>query len=319
MFLLSGRVCVFLSVSRSNSVFSCRILHDFKSSLGLILNSMDKNHLVVIGDSRKMYEVGDESVQLVVTSPPYFNVKDYGKENIGSIDDFHEYLQNMQLVFDECYRVLEHGRYFCVNICDIISGAEKFPIPANYVSLLQRSGFEYREDIIWKKPAGLGAGSGGGAGKRFGLFVQHPYPLYYFPNNIFEHILVFRKGKFDYKKLSLEEKESATIDLAEAKERWNSDIWDMSPETKNQYSKESHPAMFPEELPEALIRLYTYPGETVLDPFLGSGTTTKVAASLDRKSIGYEINDDYLPLIRAKSGIAPKDLEIVFQKTELIK
>lgn len=276
---------------------------------------MEKTHLVLVGDSRRMAEIPDESTQLIVTSPPYFNVKDYGVDNIGSINDFHEYLQNMQLVFNECFRVLQKGRYICVNICDVISGEAKYPIPANYVGILQRAGFEYREDIIWRKPSGVGAKGASGAAKRFGLFIQHPYPMYYFPNNVFEHILVFRKGKFDYKKISPEEKQRAAIDIGEAKARWNSDIWEMNPETKNQYTaKDSHPAMFPEELPEALIRLYTYPGETVLDPFLGSGTTTKVAAQLDRKSIGYEVNPAYLGLIRKKAGIAPQDLEIMYQK-----
>ncbi len=275
---------------------------------------MEKNHLVVIGDSRHMTEVPDSSVQLIVTSPPYFDVKDYGAENIGSLDDFNEYLQEMQSVFRECYRVLEKGRYICVNICDIISHECKYPIPAHYVLLLQRAGFDYREDIIWRKPSGIGAKKGSGAAKRFGLFIQHPYPMYYFPNNIFEHILVLRKGKFDYKQVSQEEKKQATVDIEEAKRRWNSDIWDMHPETKNQYNRETHPAMFPEELPEALIRLYTYEGETVLDPFLGSGTTTKVAASLDRRSIGYELNRSYLPLIRQKSNIAPNQLKITYQR-----
>ena len=116
---------------------------------------MASKHLVVVGDSRRMEEVASDSLQLVVTSPPYFNVKDYGQVNIGSINDFYEYLQEMQLVFNECYRVLQKGRYCCINICDVISDKEKYPIPANYVFLLQRSGFEYREDIIWRKPSGL--------------------------------------------------------------------------------------------------------------------------------------------------------------------
>ncbi|MEM0475421.1 MAG: site-specific DNA-methyltransferase [Candidatus Norongarragalinales archaeon] len=275
---------------------------------------MEAKHLVVIGDSRNMAEVSNDSVQLVVTSPPYFNVKDYGRENIGSIDDFHAYLQEMQLVFDECYRVLEKGRYCCINICDVISDDQKYPIPAHFVLLLKRAGFEYREDIIWKKPSGVGANGGSGAGKRFGLLIQHPYPMYYFPNNVFEHILVFRKGKFDYKRVGLEEKRKAAIEIEEAKKRWSSDVWEFCPETKNQYSGETHPAMFPEELPEALIRLYSFEGETVLDPFLGSGTTTKVAESLNRRSIGYEINRSFLPLIKRKSNIAPHDLKIIFQK-----
>ena len=183
--------------------------------------------------------------------------------------------------------------------------------------LLQRAGFQYREDIIWKKPAGVGANGSSGAGKRFGVFIQHPYPMYYFPNNTFEHILVFRKGKFDYKKISEDDKQEAVFDLEEAKARWSSDVWEMHPETKNQYSGESHPAMFPEELPEAFIRLYTYPGEVVLDPFLGSGTTAKVAHALGRKSVGYEINPAYLPLIRRKANIPCPELRVIRQNGRL--
>jgi site-specific DNA-methyltransferase (adenine-specific) len=275
---------------------------------------MEKQHLVVVGDSRHMAEVPDSSVHLIVTSPPYFDVKDYGLENIGSLDDFDDYLREMEAVFRECYRVLEKGRYICVNICDVISHECKYPIPAHYVILLQRAGFEYREDIIWRKPIGVGRNRNGGAGKRFGVFIQHPYPMYYFPNNVFEHILILRKGRFDYKQVRDEDKEQAAIEIEEAKRRWCSDIWEMHPETKNQYMQLSHPAMFPEELPEALIRLYTYKGETVLDPFLGSGTTTKVAESLGRRSIGYELNRSFLPLIREKTGIAPNDLKITYQR-----
>ncbi|VVB59849.1 Modification methylase MjaI [uncultured archaeon] len=270
---------------------------------------MNPKHIVVIGDSRNMQEVPDNSVQLIVTSPPYFNVKEYGRENIGSINEFSKYLQEMQQVFNECYRVLEYGRYICVNISDIISDKAKYPIPAHYILMLQRAGFEYREDIIWKKPSGVGANGGSGAGKRFGIFIRHPYPMYYFPNNVFEHILVFRKGKFDYKKLTEEDKRRAAMDIEFIKENWNCDIWNMCPETKNQYI-DPHPAMFPEELPEALIRLYTFEGEIVLDPFLGSGTTTKVAASLNRLSIGYEINREYLPVIQKKANT---ELKIIFQ------
>lgn len=262
---------------------------------------MQTKHLVVIGDCRNMAEVGDSSIQLIVTSPPYFNVKDYGIDNIGSINEYEIYLKMMYQVFKECYRVLEDGRYICVNICDIISGSKKYPIPCHYVGLLQKTGFEYRDDIIWKKPKG-GSKYSSGAMKRFGTLIQNPYPMYYHPNNIYEHILVFRKGKFDYKKISKEEKKLAKLDIEYIKCRWNSDIWEMNPETKNAYTKDTHPAMFPEELPEALIKLYTYEGETVLDPFLGSGTTSKVAKILNRNSVGYEINEDYLGIIKSKIG-----------------
>ncbi len=277
------------------------------------------NHLVVIGDCRNMAEVENDSVQLVVTSPPYFNVKDYGLDNIGSINEYGVYLRAMRQVFSECYRVLEEGRYCCVNVSDVISGEMKYPTPCHYVALLQRAGFDYRDDIVWKTPSGIGSKSAGGTGKRFGTLIQNPYPMYYYPNNIYEHILFFRKGKFDFKAVSKEEKEQARIDVQEAKRRWSTDIWEMVPEIKNKYTKDTHPAMFPEELPEALIRLYTYPGETVLDPFLGSGTTTKVAKALERDSIGYEINAAYLPAIKKKTGYwqGDRDFRIIVRQGDM--
>ncbi|VVB65826.1 Modification methylase MjaI [Candidatus Gugararchaeum adminiculabundum] len=268
---------------------------------------------IVIGDARNMRELEGESIQLVVTSPPYFNVKNYGKVdgNIGSINNYFEYLRAVERVFEECFRVLEPGRFACVNISDIISGGRKFPIPAHYVYLLERMGFDYRDDIIWKKPSGVGAGvCAGGAAKRFGVFIQHPYPMYYFPNNIYEHVLIFRKGKFDYKSVSDARKHRDKIDIETAKRYWNCDIWELVPEIKNQYTADTHPAMFPEKLPENLIRLFTYRGETVLDPFLGSGTTMKAAWGLGRRSVGYEINEAYLPLIKRKVGFSNKFFEV---------
>lgn len=274
---------------------------------------MKTKHLVVIADSREMRELADESVHLVVTSPPYFNVKDYGNVNgnIGAIDDYLLYLRSMETVFRECHRVLQTGRYICVNISDIISGGRKYPIPSHYVFLLEQAGFTYREDILWKKPDGISSGSG----RRFGVLLQNPYPMYYYPNNIYEHILVFRKGTFDFRKPTNQQKREAKLDIEGAKRRWSTDIWAMVPEIVNQFTKGAHPAMFPEELPEGLIRLYTYKGETVLDPFLGSGTTTKVAKALDRNSAGYEVNRSYLPTIRKKTGFADScGLEIKYRE-----
>jgi len=255
-----------------------------------------------------MADLPDESVHLVVTSPPYFNVKDYGsvKGNIGAIDDYMAYLQSMEAVFRECFRVLQTGRYCCINISDVISKGKKYPIPFHFVFLLERAGFTYRDNIIWKKPDGINSGSG----RRFGIIMQHPYPMYYYPNNVYEHILVFRKGVFDFSQLRNRELAPSRVDIDEAKRRWNSDIWPMVPATLNQFTKiGAHPAMFPDALPEGLIRLYTFKGETVLDPFLGSGTTSKVARALDRNSLGYEVNKDYLPIIRGKAG---PDLEVKY-------
>lgn len=254
---------------------------------------MGNNHLVVIGDPCSMAEVPDESVQLVATSPP---LSDIGK----SFDDFNGYLKEIQLVFRECYRVLEKGRYICVNVCDVVNHELRYPIPVHYVLLLQRAGFEYRDDIIWRNPRT--------SGKRFGVFVEHPYPMHYFPNSLLGHILVMRKGKFDCKRLTDDDKWRAVVDMEEAKRRWSTDLWDARWEAKGKENDPSTP--FPEELPEALIRLYTYQGETVLDPFLLSGTVTKAAASLGRKSIAYAPDRSRLPQL----GIIPDGLEIIEQR-----
>ncbi len=277
-----------------------------------------KKHAVIFGNSQEMRELQNQSIQLIVTSPPYFDVKDYGhpKDNIGAISSYDDYLAAVRKVFTECYRVLEDGRYCCVNVSDIISDKHKYPIPAHYVSTLEEIGFTYRDDIIWKKPDGVGANSGGGAAKRFGVFIQNPYPMYYYPNNVYEHILIFRKGKFDFKKLSMKKTDQARIDVADAKEYLNCDVWEFTPQHNN---CSDHPAMFPAILPETLIKLFTYREETVLDPFLGSGTTTRAARKLGRNSVGYEINQDYLGIIKSKVGYSedPDSFEIIIRGDEI--
>ncbi|MFA6328359.1 MAG: DNA methyltransferase [Candidatus Micrarchaeia archaeon] len=136
---------------------------------------METKHSVIIGDSRNMADLADESVQLIVTSPPYFNVKNYGnvKGNIGAIDDYMGYLQSMEAVFRECFRVLQVGRYCCVNISDIISNGRKYPIPFHFVFLLERAGFTYRDNLIWKKPDGMGSAlQRGHSGREAGCFQR---------------------------------------------------------------------------------------------------------------------------------------------------
>ncbi len=281
------------------------------SKFGEFGEMVPTRHQIVIGDAFNMAELDDESIQLVVTSPPYFNVKDYGTENIGSIDSYAEYLRSLRQVFQECYRVLAKGRYACVNISDVHSGGKKYPIHAHCISILQRCGFKYVDNIIWKKPAGRSSRACSGSAKRFGTLIQHPYPMYYYPNNTYEHILVFRKGDFDYKTITHDQKEDSKIDIQYARLHWNTDIWEMMPETRK-----NHPAMFPEALPKALIQLYSFKEEAVLDPFLGSGTTMRAAKLLDRSCIGYEINEDYLGIIKSKVEYFkdPYSFEILIKK-----
>jgi len=248
---------------------------------------MEKKHLVVISNPRNMPEVPDGSVHLIIASPPYFDMND---ERGSSPEYFSGYLQEMQLIFNECFRVLQTGRHICVNVCDVMGKGYAHPYPAHYVLMLQRAGFEYRDDIVWRKPTACGAS------RRQALFIQHPCPQYYFPNDVLAHILVLRKGKSDFRKIGIEDRHQARLDIGEAGRR-NGDH-----------------TSFPYEIPETLIKLYTCEGETVLDPFLGDGMTATVAASLGRRSISYEPDRFRLPSILQRSGIAPDKMGIIEQR-----
>ena len=169
---------------------------------------------------------------------------------------------------------------------------------------MQDIGFDYQERIIWRKPEGYIRIS-----RRSGVVIQHPYPMYYFPDNIYEDILIFKKpGKFEKNILSEEIKQKSKIDLKKfQEEKWYLSVWDI----KNVLPSEKwskYTAAFPEELVERIITLYSYYGETVLDPFLGTGTTCIVAKRLGRSFIGYEIDLELKDVIEERIGI--KNLQL---------
>jgi len=256
---------------------------------------MEKPHLVVIGTSRRMPELADNSVQLIVTNPPYFDMGGCS-ECTGSLDDFNDYLNDMQLAFSECHRVLENGGIICVNVCDVVNYQCKHPLPAHYFLLLQRAGFEYRDDLVWRKPVETGADL------RKGIFIQHASPLAYSPGSILGHVLVLRKGDFTRKAPSRAERQQAMFEIRAIMRLRSQDAGDL------------HPSLYPQELAEMLIELYSHKGETVLDPFLGNGTTARAAARLARRSIGYQTDRSRLPSIMQGSGIAPEDVRIIEQR-----
>jgi DNA modification methylase len=252
---------------------------------------------IIIGDSRKMIELKNESVGLIVTSPPYWNIKDYGVSGqIGYSQTLHEYLKDLYRVWEECFRVLKPGRRLCINIGDqfarsIIYGRYKIiPLHAEVISQCEKIGFDYMGAIIWQKKTTMNT-TGGAV-----VMGSYPYP----PNGMieidYEFILVFKKpGKI--KDAPKEIKESSKL----AKEEWKeyfSGHWRFEGEKQIE-----HEAMFPEELPKRLIKMYSFEGDTVLDPFVGSGTTLKVALELRRNAIGYEINEKFLEVIKRKLGI----------------
>jgi site-specific DNA-methyltransferase (adenine-specific)/site-specific DNA-methyltransferase (cytosine-N4-specific) len=239
---------------------------------------------VVFGSSESMKEVEDNSVQLVVTSPPYYNAPfDFP----GLFKSYDEYLELLRKVGKELLRVLAPGRLACFVTQDVRIDKKLYPIVADLIHVMvYEVGFEYQEKIIWKKPEGYIRIS-----RRSGVLIQHPYPMYYYPDNIYEEIVVFKKpGKFDRSPLTEDIREKSRINTFKfQQEKWYLSVWDI----KNVLPSEKwskYTAAFPEEIPERLITLYSYVGETVLDPFMGTGTTCVVARRLDRNCIGYELD-----------------------------
>lgn len=251
-------------------------------------------HRVICGDSRNMSKLPDKSVQLIITSPPYWQLKDYGTlDQIGFNDSYEEYINNLNLVWKECNRVLSDGCRLCINIGDqfarsVYYGRYKvIPIRTEIIRFCESLGMDYMGAVIWQKATTMNT-SGGGA-----VMGSFPYPRNGILKMDYEFILIFKKlGKAP--KPTAEQKQKSEM----TKEEWNeyfSSHWNF-----NGVKQLEHIAMFPEELPKRLIKMFSFYGETVLDPFLGSGTTSLAAKNLGRNSVGFEINKDFIPVIKDK-------------------
>lgn len=254
-------------------------------------------HKIIIGDSRCMKEVKDESVHLIITSPPYWQLKDYGNgKQIGFNDTYEEYVNNLNLVWSECHRILHKGCRLCINIGDqfarsVYYGRYKvIPIRTEIIKFCESAGFDYMGAIIWQKVTTCHT-TGGAT-----VMGSYPYPRSGILKLDYEFILIFKKYG-NPPKVSKEIKERSKL----TDEEWNQYFtghWNFPGE-----KQDNHLAMFPEELPRRLIKMFSFVGDTVLDPFLGSGTTSLAAKNLNRNSIGYEINEDFLPIIKEKLGL----------------
>jgi site-specific DNA-methyltransferase (adenine-specific) len=263
---------------------------------------MKTHHKIIIGDSRNMEEIADESIHLIVTSPPYWQLKDYGNENqIGYNDTYEEYINNLNLVWSECHRVLHKGCRLCINIGDefarsVYYGRYKvIPIRTEIIKFCENYGFDYMGSIIWQKVTTCNT-TGGAT-----IMGSYPYPRNGIIKLDYEFILIFKKYG-NAPNVSKEIKELSKL----TNEEWNQYFvghWNFSGE-----KQDKHLAMFPEELPKRLIKMFSFVGETILDPFLGSGTTSLAAKKLNRNSIGYEINEDFLQIIKEKLDIDKKEI-----------
>ena len=259
---------------------------------------------IIIGDSRNMKEVPDGKVDLIITSPPYWHIKNYGFQGqIGYGQTLHDYLISLYSVWVECYRVLREGGRICINIGDqfarsVIYGRYKvIPIHAELIAQCEQIGFDFMGSIIWQKKTTMNT-TGGAT-----VMGSFPYP----PNGIveidYEFIHIFKKPGRS-KKVSKEIKEVSKL----TKEEWKtyfSGHWHFGGAKQVE-----HEAMFPEELPKRLIKMFSFVGDYVLDPFLGSGTTAKVALELKRNAIGYEINNNFIKIIKDKLGLEESMLNL---------
>ncbi len=269
---------------------------------------------IIIGDSRRMEELKNESVHLVITSPPYWQLKDYGNgSQIGFNDSYEDYINNLNLCWKECYRVLHKGCRLCINIGDqfarsVYYGRYKvIPIREEIIKFCETIGFDYMGAIIWQKVTTCNT-TGGAT-----IMGSFPYPRNGIIKLDYEFILIFKKLG-ESPKVSREIKEKSKLTTKE----WNEYFyghWNFSGERQDK-----HLAMFPEELPKRLIKMFSFTGDTVLDPFLGSGTTCLAAKKLERNSVGYEINKDFLPVIKEKLSIEKglEDFKIIFQKDKSV-
>lgn len=243
-----------------------------------------------------MAEVPDGTVHLVVTSPPYFNAPFDYPDLFPSYD---AYCAMMRTVAKEIWRVLADGRIACIVCDDVLVNGERYPIVSDLTRIFMEVGFRYRDRLVWLKPEGYIRIS-----RRSGVLLQHPYPLYFYPDNVQESVLIFQKGRFDYHSVPDEVREASRIDLNEyQKRKWYLNVWHITNVLPLKGRLEEGIAAFPEELVRRLILLFSHKGETVLDPFLGSGTTMKVARLLGRSCIGYELDLELLPVIRQKVGM----------------
>ncbi|GAB4309375.1 MAG: hypothetical protein Kow0069_08580 [Promethearchaeota archaeon] len=267
----------------------------YPSNFGL--NFDDLRPRVHFGTAERMDALADGSVDLVVTSPPYGTVKDYGApEQIGFSDSFGRYFRRLATVWRECFRVLKPGRRMAVNVGDQYLRASEhgryrvLPIASRVVVDCEAAGFDFLGDVIWQKVSTTN--TTGGCSFMGSIF----YPRNGLVTYDYEHVLIFKKpGKSGWAgERAAELREYSKIPLDEWK-RWFVGHWQF-PGVR----QVGHEAQFPGELPHRLVRMFSVVGDVVLDPFVGSGTTLKVAWSLLRRSVGYEVNESFAPVVEKK-------------------
>ena len=295
-----------------------RIAKDGKT-LGEIEAAVQKiptRHELIHGDARDLSFIGDESIHLVVTSPPYWSLKKYrdNKDQLGDVEDYDRFLAELDKAWTHCYRVLvPGGRLVCV-VGDVCLSRRKnngrhtvVPLHASVQERCRAIGYDNLSPIIWHKIANAKFESAGnGAG-----FLGKPYEPNAIIKNDMEFILMQRKPG-GYRQPTNEQRDASRIEK-EMFDRWFQQIWNITGA-----STKKHPAPYPLELATRLVRMFSFTGDTVLDPFCGSGTTMVAALRSGRNSIGIEIDSEYCRMaakyLKAETGDFFTTVELRFEK-----
>lgn len=259
------------------------------------------------GDAREASLYDDIAPHLVVTSPPYWSIKDYGtSDQIGATQDYESYISDLNEVWSHCVRVLRPGCKICINVGDQFLRAKEhgryrvLPIREQIIAGVMALGLDYMGAIIWRKLTNTNT-SGGGT-----LMGSYPHPRNGILKIDYEFILIFKKpGKAP--RPTPAQKDESRMDI----EEWSRNFtahWDFPGERSR-----VHHAMFPVELPRRLVRMFTFPGETVLDPFAGSGTTVLAALEQGRRAVGLELNQDFSEAISQRLGEYAGGVQMVGQ------
>lgn len=249
-------------------------------------------HTLNLGDARSLGWIADQSVHLIVTSPPYFNLKKYNDhdEQMGDIDDYERFCEELDRVWKECYRVLvPGGRVVCV-VGDVCVARRQnkgrhhvIPLHADIAVRTRRIGFDYLTPILWNKIANANFEAGGNGGG----FLGKPYEPNAIIKNDIEYILMLRKHGA-YRKPTEDQRATSRLSKEE-QSAWFRPIWT----DVTGASTKDHPAPYPLPLAYRLVRMFSFTGDTVLDPFGGTATTSLAAIQADRNSLYNEIDPDY--------------------------
>jgi site-specific DNA-methyltransferase (adenine-specific) len=272
-------------------------------------------HLIILGDARRLSGIADESVHLVVTSPPYANLKQYEPGNpsqLGDIDDYEQFLAELDKVWRECFRVLVPGGRICCVVGDVnvarSNGGRHYvlPLAADIRSHGRKIGFDHLQGIIWYKVANIKLE----ASKSSRYLGKPNLPGGVIKNDV-EHIVFLRKP--GYRSPSAEMEASSYIPTDDYV-RWFRTIWD---DIRGAPIK-SHPAPYPVELAERLIRMFSFFHDTVLDPFGGTGTTALACINSGRSSVIYEVEPKYVQMIRHRLAQTSffGDTKIIYEQSE---